>query len=277
MILEIKNLNLFFKDKKKDIQILKDVSFKIEKNQCLGILGESGSGKSMLWKSIMGLLDDNFKIEGEVNFQGISLLDMNKEEKRLIRGDKVTIIVQNPMTAFDPLFTLGNQILETFQTHTNKNKKEAEFLAIDILEKMNIIEPLEVLAKYPHELSGGMLQRIMIGLSIALNPSLIIADEPTTAIDSLNQVEIIKELKELREKLQLSMIFITHDLHVLSQVADRIIVMRDGSIVEEGLKEDIINNPQNEQSRYLVQTQKQLFKRFDSCVKRECEHAIETK
>lgn len=277
MILEVKNLNLFFKDKKKNIQILKDVSFKIEKNQCLGILGESGSGKSMLWKSIMGLLDDNFKIEGEVNFQGISLLDMNKEEKRLIRGDKVTIIVQNPMTAFDPLFTLRNQILETFQTHTNKTKKEAEVLAINILEKMNIIDPLEVLKKYPHELSGGMLQRIMIGLSIALNPSLIIADEPTTAIDSLNQVEILKELKQLREKLQLSMIFITHDLYVLSQVADRIIVMKDGSIVEEGLKEDIINNPQNEQSKYLVKTQKQLFKRFDTCVKGECKHVIETK
>lgn len=277
MTLEVKNFNLFFKDKKQDIQILKDISFKIEENQCLGILGESGSGKSMLWKSIMGLLDDNFKIEGEVIFQGISLLNMSKEEKRLIRGDKVTIIVQNPMTAFDPLFTLESQIIETFQTHTNKNKKEAKTLAIDILKKMNIIEPLEVLKKYPHELSGGMLQRIMIGLSIALNPSLVIADEPTTAIDSLNQVEILKELKQLREKLQLSMIFITHDLHVLSQVADRIIVMKDGSIVEEGLKEDIINNPQNEQSKYLVKTQKQLFKRFDTCVKGECEHVIETK
>lgn len=269
MILEVKNFNLFFKDKKQDIQILKDISFKVEKNQCLGILGESGSGKSMLWKSIMGLLDDNFKIEGEVNFQGMSLLDMSKEGKRLIKGNKITIIVQNPMTAFDPLFTLGNQILETFQTHTNKNKKEAKTLAIDILEKMNIIEPSEVLKKYPHELSGGMLQRIMIGLSIALNPLLIIADEPTTAIDSINQVEIIRELQELREKLQLSMIFITHDLHVLSQVADRIIVMNDGSIVEEGLNKDIINNPQNEHSKYLIETQKQLLKRFDSCVKGE--------
>ncbi|AXH14822.1 nickel import ATP-binding protein NikD [Malaciobacter mytili LMG 24559] len=267
MILEVKNLNLFFKEKNKDVQILKDISFNIRKNQCLGILGESGSGKSMLWKSIMGLLDDNFKIEGEVNFQGINLLNMNKEEKRLIRGDKITVIVQNPMTAFDPLFTIENQMIETFQTHTNKNKNEIKKLAINILEKMNISNPLEVLEKYPHELSGGMLQRIMIGLSMALNPSLIIADEPTTAIDSLNQIEIIKELKELHEKLKLTMVFITHDLHILSQVADKIIVMKDGMIVEEGLKEEILNNPQNKQSKFLVETRMKLFKKFEECTK----------
>lgn len=272
MILEVNNLNVFFKDKNKDVQILKDISFKIEKNQCLGILGESGSGKSMLWKSIMGLLDENFKIEGKVDFKNISLLDMNKEEKRLIRGDEITVIVQNPMTAFDPLFTVGNQILETFQTHTNKNKKEATKLALNILERMNIPNGSDVLEKYPHELSGGMLQRMMIGLSIALNPSLVIADEPTTAIDSLNQVEVIKELKELREKFKLSMIFISHDLHVLSQIADEIIVMKDGRIVEKGTKEQIINNPRNKQSKFLVQTRLQLSQRFDTCVKGECEH-----
>lgn len=267
MILEVKNLNLFFKDKKEDVQILKDISFKINKNQCLGILGESGSGKSMLWKSIMGLLDDNFKIEGKVSFQGINLLDMNNEEKRLIRGDKITIIVQNPMTSFDPLFTIGDQMLETFQTHINKNKKEAKELAINILEKMNIPNPKETLKKYPHELSGGMLQRIMIGLSIAFQPSLIIADEPTTAIDSLNQVEIIKKLKELQEKLEFSMIFITHDLHLLAQVSDEIIVMKDGEIVEKGTKEEILSNPKNEQSKFLVEMRMKLFRKFEKYTK----------
>lgn len=267
MILEVKNLNIFFKDKNQDVQILKNISFKVEKNQCLGILGESGSGKSMLWKSIMGLLDDNFRIEGQVDFKGISLLDMNKEEKRLIRGNQITIIMQNPMTAFDPLFTLGDQILETFLVHTKKSKKEAKELTFDILERMNIQNINEVLEKYPHELSGGTIQRIMICLAIALSPALVIADEPTTAIDSLNQVEVIKELKNLRVKLDLSMIFITHDLHVLSQIADEIIVMKDGQIVEKGSKEEIINNPKNEHSKFLVSTRMKLFKKFEECTR----------
>lgn len=265
MSLEVKNLNLFFKEKKKNIQILKNISFKVDNDRCLGILGESGSGKSMLWKSIMGLLDENFIIEGEVIFNGISLLDMNKENKRLIRGNEITVIVQNPMTAFDPLFTIESQMIETFQMHTSKTLKESKKLALKILETMNIHNAQQVLTKYPSELSGGMLQRIMIGLSISLKPSLVIADEPTTAIDSLNQVEIIKELKLLRKKLQHSMIFISHDLHVLSQMADDIMVMKDGEIVEKGTVEDILHNPKNKQSKFLVGTRMKLLKKFEEC------------
>jgi len=181
MILDIKDLNVYFKGKKGDHQILKNVSFTLEENRCLGILGESGSGKSMLWKSLMGLLDENFCIHGEVTFNGCSLLNLSKEEKRLIRGNQITTIVQNPMTAFDPLFTLGNQMLETFVSHSKLSSKKAKKLSLDVLKRMNIRNGEEVLNKYPHELSGGMLQRIMIGISIALNPLLIVADEPTTA------------------------------------------------------------------------------------------------
>lgn len=274
MILEVKDLSLYFKGEKEDKQILKNVTFSLNENQCLGILGESGSGKSMLWKSLMGLLDENFHIDGEVNFNGSSLLNLSKEEKRLIRGNQITTIVQNPMTAFNPLFTLGNQMIETFLSHSKLSKKEAKDLSLKVLKRMNISGGKEVLGKYPHELSGGMLQRIMIGISIALNPMLIVADEPTTAIDSLNQVEVIKEIKELRQNMGASMIFITHDLHVLSQIADDVIVMKDGEIVEKGSVEQLMNNPQNKQSKFLVGTRQQLFKRFESCVKGECEHVI---
>jgi len=274
MILDIKDLNVYFKGKKGDHQILKNVSFTLEENRCLGILGESGSGKSMLWKSLMGLLDENFCIHGEVTFNGCSLLNLSKEEKRLIRGNQITTIVQNPMTAFDPLFTLGNQMLETFVSHSKLSSKKAKKLSLDVLKRMNIRNGEEVLNKYPHELSGGMLQRIMIGISIALNPLLIVADEPTTAIDSLNQVEVIKELKKLRQEMAMSMIFITHDLHVLSQIADDVIVMKDGVIVEKGTVEDIMNNPKTEQSKFLVGTRMKLSSRFDTCIKGDCEHVI---
>ena len=274
MILEVNDLNLYFKGEKQKKQILKNVSFSLEENKCLGILGESGSGKSMLWKSLMGLLDENFHIDGKVTFNNCSLLNLTKEEKRQVRGKQITTIVQNPMTAFNPLFTLGNQMIETFLSHSKLSKSEAKDLSLDVLKRMNISDGKEVLKKYPHELSGGMLQRIMIGISIALNPLLIVADEPTTAIDSLNQVEVIKELKQLRKNMGVSMIFITHDLHVLSQIADDVIVMKDGQIVEKGSIEQIMKNPQNEQSKFLVQTRLKLSQRFDTCVKGECEHVI---
>lgn len=258
MILEVKNLSVSFKDKNIDIPILSDVSFSLSKNECLGILGESGSGKSITWKAISGLLDDNFHIKGEVLFkQKYSLL-----EKNHLRGKEITAIVQNHMTSFNPLFTIQNQMFETFLNHKKMNKKQTYELCLNILEKMMIKDAKSVLKKYPHELSGGMLQRIMIGIAIALKPSLLIADEPTTAIDSLNQIEVLRELKELRQKEKLSMIFISHDLHVLSLIADRILVFQDGKIIERGSKDEIMYHAKNEQTRYLVDTRMKLFDKF---------------
>lgn len=258
MILDVKNLNVAFKDKNKDIPILQDISFSLDENECLGILGESGSGKSISWKAISGLLDENFDISGEVLFkEKYPLL-----EKNHLRGSEITAIVQNPMTSFDPLFTIQNQMTETFLTHKNMSKQEAIELSLKMLDKMMIKDGKSVLKKYPHELSGGMLQRIMIGIAIALNPSLLIADEPTTAIDSLNQIEVLRELKELRQKEKLSMIFISHDLHVLSLIADRILVFQNGKIIERGTKDEIMFHAKDEQTKYLVGTRMKLFDKF---------------
>lgn len=262
MVLKVDNLKVQYKDRKQVTSIIKGVSFKVKNNTCLGILGESGSGKSMTCKALMGLLDKNFNIQGEVYFKDKEILTMSNEEKRKVRGKRICMILQNPMTAFNPLYTIGNQVVETFREHLEINKSKAENLAIQSFDKMNLKNPKEILKKYPHELSGGMLQRIMISITIALEPDLIIADEPTTAIDSLNQVEVIKEFKRLREELKTSMIFITHDLNVLAQIADEIIVMNEGLIVERGSKEQIIAYPKNEHTRYLIDTRLKLINKF---------------
>lgn len=176
------------------------------------------------------------------------------------------MILQNPMTAFNPLYTIENQVIETFLEHLDITKIKAKELAVIALEKMNLKNPTEILNKYPHELSGGMLQRIMIGITIALEPELIIADEPTTAIDCLNQIEVIKEFKELRKKLKTSMIFITHDLGVLAQIADEVVVMDKGRIIEEGTINKIINEPKHEHTKYLINTRLKLIKKFQEVV-----------
>ncbi|MDO4536471.1 MAG: ABC transporter ATP-binding protein [Clostridium perfringens] len=265
-MLKVKNLSVSVKNGKTISKIIDNISFDIEKNKCLGILGESGSGKSITCKAILGLLDKNFSVEGEAIFQGENILTLNEEEKRKLRGNKISMIVQNPMTAFNPLYTVGNQVIETFREHMKISKGEAKILAISSFEKMNLKNPKEVLKKYPHELSGGMLQRIMIGITIFLEPDLIVADEPTTAIDSLNQREVIKEFLKMKEELKTSMIFITHDLSVLSEVADNIIVMNKGEIIEYGTKKEIILNPQNSHTKFLVDTRLKLLRRFKEVV-----------
>lgn len=267
MILKVENLSVMLKKDSKPI--LKNVNFEIEENHCLGILGESGSGKSMTWKAFTGMLSSKFLVSGNVDFKGSNLLNLNPKDQREIRGHDISIIVQNPMTAFDPLFTVGSQMSETFSTHSHMNKKEASLLAIDILQRMRIENPEDVLKKYPHELSGGMCQRIMIGISIALNPSLIIADEPTTAIDSINQHEILKEFEILKKQYKLSMIFISHDLNVLSRIADTILVMSNGEVIETGSVNKIIKNPEKEETKFLVNTHIKLIDEYNKCISRE--------
>ena len=262
MVLRVENLGVSYIDRKKEVQIIEDVSFKVKKRQCLGILGESGSGKSMTCKAIMGLLGDSFNLEGKVYFNEKEILSLDENSKRKLRGKDFCMILQNPMTAFNPLFTIENQAIETFREHLDLTKGEARDLAIEALGKMNLSNPKEILNKYPHELSGGMLQRIMIGITIALEPDLIIADEPTTAIDCINQIEVINELKLMKNKLKTSMIFITHDLGVLTQVADEVIVMDKGRIIEQGSIEKIINNPKHKHTKYLIDTRYKLLKKF---------------
>ena len=267
MILEVKNLNVNFKKRNDTLPIIKDVSFNLKENTCLGILGESGSGKSITCKAIMGLLDNNFVVSGEAVFKGKNILTMDKKEHEKLRGKAICMIIQNPMTAFNPLFTIGNIVNETFRKHLLLDKEESNKLAEESFKKMNLNNCGEIMKKYPHELSGGMLQRIMIAITIALEPDLIIADEPTTAIDCLNVVEVIKEFKQMKEILKTSMIFISHDLSVLSSVSDEILVMKNGEILEHGSKEDILNNSKHEHTNYLIDTRMKLLKRFKEVIK----------
>lgn len=267
MILEVKNLSVYFREGKNLKNIINNISFGVKENKCLGILGESGSGKSITCKAVMGLLNNNFAVSGQALFKGRDILALNKKEKEELRGKSICMIIQNPMTAFNPLFTIGNTVIETFKAHLTITKDEAEKLAEDSFIKMNLNNPKEIMKKYPHELSGGMLQRIMIAITISLKPDLIIADEPTTAIDCLNVVEVIKEFKKMKDILNTSMIFISHDLSVLSAISDEIMVMNSGEILEYGSKESIINHSKDDHTKYLIDTRMKLLKKFKDAVK----------
>lgn len=265
-ILEVNNLNVVLEQKKQKRSLVQDINFSVKKGECLGILGESGSGKSITVKSIMGLLDRNVKITGEAWFDGSDLLKEGKENLRKIRGSKVAMVLQNPMTCFDPLCKISSQIRETFQAHTNWNSYQMREKAIALLKQMQIRDPEEVLEKYPHQLSGGMLQRIMIGLALALEPELLIADEPTTAIDAITQYEVLEALKKIKREKQTAMIFITHDLGAISYVADRILVMNQGHIVEEGRFHDIMKHANDPYTKMLVEKKCAVMKQYRTVI-----------
>lgn len=263
MLLDVQNLTVDVKERYGYRSIIRNVSFKLKKNTCLGILGESGSGKSMTTKAIMGLLEEPFKVGGKAYFKGQDLISMSADEKADLRGKALCMILQNPMTAFNPLYTIGNQMLETLILHLSLSKKEAKQLAIEALESVHLHDGEGILKKYPHELSGGMLQRIMIALTIAVKPEMVIADEPTTAIDCINQIQIIKEFKRLRIEQKTAMIFITHDLSVLAELADEVIVMHQGTVVECGNVREVITQPKNDYTKYLIDTRLELLGHFE--------------
>ena len=252
-ILKVENLNVTLTYRKTSKKLVENVNFEVHPGECLGILGESGSGKSMTVKSILGLLDKNFHVSGSAVFDGHDLLKESKEELRRLRGSRITMVLQNPMTCFDPLYRIGNQMAETFATHTTWNAQEIRSHCLKILNQMQILNGEEVLQKYPHQLSGGMLQRIMIGIAMALQPELLIADEPTTAIDAITQYEILEEFIRIKKSKNTAMLFITHDLGAISKVADRILVMNSGHIVDSGDFEHIRNHAQDPYTRLLIE------------------------
>ena len=252
-VLKVENLNVTLTYRKASKKLVEDVSFEVHPGECLGILGESGSGKSMTVKSILGLLDKNFQVSGSAVFDGHDLLKESKEELRRLRGSRITMVLQNPMTCFDPLYRIGNQMAETFAAHTAWNAQEIRTCCLKILDQMQILNGEEVLEKYPHQLSGGMLQRIMIGIAMALQPELLIADEPTTAIDAVTQYEILEEFVRIKKNKNTAMLFITHDLGAISKVADRILVMNSGQIVDSGVFEHIRNHANDPYTRLLIE------------------------
>lgn len=265
-VLETKNLQVYLTEGKEEKQLVKNVSFSVEQGECLGILGESGSGKSMTVKAILGLLDRNFRISGQALFEGKDLLMECKESLRRVRGNQISMILQNPMTCFDPLFRIESQMRETFEVHTDWDRETIRKNSLKILERMKIQEPEEVLKKYPHQLSGGMLQRIMIGIAMLLQPKLLIADEPTTAIDSVTQYEVLEEFLRIRREVGTAMIFISHDLGAISKVADRILVMNQGKIVDQGNFSHILHDASDEYTRLLVEKRMAVMKKYREMV-----------
>lgn len=274
-VFELNDLHVSLQSHHKEIELVRGVSFAVAPGECLGILGESGSGKSMSMKAAMGLLDHSFHVKGSAQFQGEELLGKSAEELRRLRGGKVGIILQNPMTCFDPLYRIGQQIAETFSAHNNWTAEEIHIRSLELLEKMRIRNPEEVLEKYPHQLSGGMLQRIMIGIATAMKPALLIADEPTTAIDAITQYEILNELLHIKENHNTAIIFISHDLNAISRVADRIVVLNHGAVVDRGDFQHILHHAQDPYTKLLVEKRADVMRRYTAVLngKKETAHA----
>lgn len=252
-LLEIKDEKLSFFTPAGEVKALNGVSFSMNEGEVLGIVGESGSGKSVTAYSIMGLTAHPGKlIGGTIYFNGHQIDKMSEKEMRKIRGNEVSIIFQDPMTSLNPVYTIGNQITEVIRLHTGKSKKEAYDRAKELLELVGINEPAKRLKQYPHELSGGMRQRVMIAIALACEPKLLIADEPTTALDVTIQAQILELMQELRQKLGMSIIMITHDLGVVASMCERIAVMYAGHIVEYGTADEIFYEPKHEYTKGLI-------------------------
>ena len=253
ILLDIKNERLSFFTPAGEVKALNDVSFSMKQGEVLGIVGESGSGKSVTAYSLMGLTAFPGKlIGGTLRFNGHEVEKMDEKEFRKMRGEEVSIIFQDPMTSLNPVYTIGNQIEEMVRLHTDKDKKQARERAKELLELVGINEPEKRLKQYPHELSGGMRQRVMIAIALACEPKLLIADEPTTALDVTIQAQILELMMELRKKMGMSIIMITHDLGVVASMCEKIAVMYAGKIVEYGTTDEIFYNPQHEYTKGLI-------------------------
>lgn len=245
-ILEVKNLQTNFKTKDQDLEAIRDISFNVVKGDSLGIVGESGSGKSLSVKSIMHILPKNGYIHsGSVVFEGNDITNMDDVLFRKLQGNEISIIFQDPMTALNPLKTVGFHIDEVLIRHLGLSKSDARKRTIELLKMVEIPNPHLRVNEYPHQFSGGMRQRVMIALSLACNPKLLIADEPTTALDVTIQAQILKLLKNLQEEYKMTIILITHDLAVVYSMCSSVIVMYGGKIMEQGLRDEIFYNPKH--------------------------------
>ena len=244
-LLDVKNLHTFFTTKRGIVKAVNDVSYSVEEGKTLGLVGESGSGKSVSAMSIIKLLDSNGYIDsGEITFDGQDLINMSLNDMYKIRGNKISVIFQEPMTSLNPVFTIEKQIAETFMLHQGLSEKEAKAKVVDILADVKIPNPEVVAKQYPHQLSGGMRQRVMIAMALACKPKLLIADEPTTALDVTIQAQILYLMNELKKELGTSILFITHDLGVINQMADDVAVMYCGQIVEMSPRKTIFSDPE---------------------------------
>lgn len=245
-ILSIENLRIHFETFAGEVQAIRGVNLKLQKGETLALVGESGSGKSVTAKSIMKLLSNNAVVkEGTVTFKGENILEKSERDMQSIRGKEIAMVFQDPMTSLDPTMKIGKQITEVIIKHEKASKEEADKRAEELLELVGIPNAKERMKQYPHQFSGGQRQRIVIAIALACNPDVLIADEPTTALDVTIQAQILELLKELQQQFQMAIIFITHDLGVVANVADRVAVMYAGKVVEVGTVDEVFYNPQH--------------------------------
>ncbi len=254
-ILEVQDLHTTFKTDNGDVHAVNGINFNLEPGKTLGIVGESGSGKSVSAYSIMQILADNGKITGgKVLFKGENIVKWDKKKMAEFRGKCCSIIFQDPMTSLNPVFTVGYQLEEAVLLHTNRTKKEAKERAIEMLTLVGVNEPEKRIKQYPHELSGGMRQRVMIAMALACEPDILIADEPTTALDVTIQAQILELMQDLQKKLGMAIIMVTHDLGVIASMCDEIIVMYGGRVCERGSADDIFYRPAHEYTKGLLRS-----------------------
>lgn len=255
-VLTVKNLHTSFFTDSGEVRAVNGVSFNLTKGKILGIVGESGSGKSVTAYSIMQILADTGKVvDGEILYKGKNILDFTPKEMRDFRGDKCSIIFQDPMTSLNPTFTIGSQLNEAIMLHTDrKTKKAATERSIELLTMVGVNEPEKRVNQYPYELSGGMRQRVMIAMALACEPDILIADEPTTALDVTIQAQILELMADLQKKLGMAIILVTHDLGVIATMCDEIIVMYGGRVCERGTAEDIFYRPCHEYTKGLLRS-----------------------
>ncbi len=255
-LLKVNDLKVSFYTPAGEVKAVDGISYELGYHEVIGIVGESGSGKSVEAYSIIGLLQEPGKvIGGTVEFEGENVLEFNEAKRREFRGGKISMIFQNPMTCMNPVYTVGNQLIEALRCHNKDvSREEAKRRAIDVLGKVGIANPEKRIKQYPHELSGGMRQRVMIAMALICEPKLLIADEPTTALDVTIQAQIIELMKEIQHRTDMSIIFITHNLGVVAEICDRVAVMYAGHIVEQGTVNDIFYDPQHPYTKGLLQS-----------------------
>ena len=261
-LLQVKNLHTSFYTDAGEVKAVNGISFNLDKGKVLGIVGESGSGKSVSAYSVMRILTDTGRVTGgEVLFKGENILDYTKQQMNAFRGGRISMIFQDPMTCLNPVFSVGSQLREAIHIHTNRTKAEVQARALEMLQLVGVNEPERRLKQYPHELSGGMRQRVMIAMALACEPDILIADEPTTALDVTIQAQILELMQSLQKKLGMAIIMITHDLGVIADMCDEIIVMYAGRVCERGTADEIFYNPRHEYTKGLIRSIPHLIKR----------------
>ena len=254
-LLEVNGLRTSFFTDAGEVKAVDGISFQLERGKVLGIVGESGSGKSVTAYSIMQILAPTGKIVGgSVKLDGQELVGAGEKVMHTVRGNKISIIFQDPMTSLNPTYTVGHQLMEAILLHTDRNKQQARERALEMLRLVNVNEPEKRLKQYPFELSGGMRQRVMIAMALACEPDILIADEPTTALDVTIQAQILDLMRDLQKQLGMAIIMITHDLGVVAQMCDEVVVMYAGSICEQGTADEIFYNPRHEYTKGLMRS-----------------------